>query len=165
MSDDKPVNPAKEKTTWGEVCKQVGFADNLYRTCRGKLGNGFSPAAPFGETFASDGDEGGELDEDFDKQLKKSALPVPPPPADDWKHEPEGFLDGLLHGESAGKWFMWGGAAVVAFLLWRRFFSPAAAPAASSTLSASTLPAPALPASTPIVPLLPVDNAPKSMVG
>lgn len=160
MSDDKPVNPAKEKVTWGEVCKQVGFADNLYRTCRGRLGDGFSPASPFGGAF-SESDEGeGEVGEDFDKQLKKSALPVPPPPPDDWKHEPEGgFLDEFLYGDGVGKWVALGGVAAVAFVLWRKMTTKDTQPVAAPTVA----PQPALSAVSAL-PLLPVDTDSKTVV-
>ncbi len=118
-SDISTGSSAREKTTWGEVCSQVGFADNLYRTCRGKLGKEFSPANTFGSPY----DEVPEEDEDFDRQIKKSALPVPPPPPEDWQYEPEGLAEQFMYGDLPGKILLYGGGAFVLYLLLSRFFS------------------------------------------
>lgn len=110
---------AAEKTTWAEVCKEVGFGENLYRTCRTKLGSDFKPADPLG-------DYDFEEDEDFDKQLRKTALPVPKPPASKKSKKTEpGFLDQLMTGNFdglGGKIALWGGAAVVSAIVLKRVF-------------------------------------------
>ena len=128
---------AEEKITWGEVCQKVGFTDNLYRTCRTKLGSEFVPATPFGGPpmlSSGDGDAGGDDDADddvdFNKKLKKSALPVPPPPPDDWEYEPQGLMDHLMYGDIPGKIIVYTGGALVLWLLWSRF---TAAPAVEKT--------------------------------
>jgi hypothetical protein len=110
-------NPSttREKTTWGEVCSQVGFSDNLYRTCRDKLGASFTPAAPFGFNGMEDGEE--PFGEDFDKQLRSSAQPVPPPPPEGWEPEPEGFMEQILNGDMNGKLLLYGGGAIALWLL------------------------------------------------
>lgn len=101
---------AEEKTTWGEVCSKVGFSDNLYRTCRGKV-PGFEPAGGFsGPRF----DDSSEVEEDFGKKLRRSALPVPPPPPADWKYEPEGLMESLMYG-SATKYILYGSLAAAFF--------------------------------------------------
>ena len=110
---------AEEKTTWGEVCSNVGMSDNLYRTCRDKLGRDFKPADPLGLY-----DEFEEDAEDFDKALRKKALPIPKPPKASKKKEPEaeaGFFDKLLHGDLGGKIAIWGGAAILGAVLVKRF--------------------------------------------
>jgi hypothetical protein len=112
-------NPEKEKTTWGAVCKQVGMSDNLYRTCRDKLGNEFQPNSPFGD-YDYEGDDD-EPEEDFEKQLKKSALPVPAPPPEDWKHEPEGLMEQLMYGDLPKKMMIYGGGALVLWFLWDKY--------------------------------------------
>ena len=110
-------NPAREKVSWGEVCGQVGFADNLYATCRKKLGNAFVPASPFGDV-----DDAGELEEDFSRQIRRTAQPIPPPPPEDWEYQPKGFLDELMYGKTSGKILLFGGGAVVVWLLAQKFF-------------------------------------------
>lgn len=133
-------SPAKEKTTWGVVCQQVGFADNLYRVCREKLGNEFTPSSPFG-------DMGGMYDEDFedadpnfdfDKALKETALPIPKKPPADWKPEPEGLMEQLMDGSLSKKIMIYGGGAVALWLLWDTYLNKktASAPAGTSALSA-----------------------------
>lgn len=141
-----PPNPAKEKTTWGEVCSQVGFADNLYRTCRDKLKDGFQPHNMFGDM--GDYDEEFE-DYDVDKELKKSALPIPKAPPADWKPEPEGFLEQLVSGDLTKKIAIYGGGALLAWYLWDKFMSPPKTTSAPATpaLSAPIATALHLPAS------------------
>ena len=118
---------AEEKVTWGEVCQKVGFADNLYRTCRTKMGSEFTPATPFGGPpmlESGDGDDGGADDDaDFNKKLKKSALPVPPPPPEDWEYEPQGLMDHLMYGEMPRKILTYAGGALVVWLLVSRFLN------------------------------------------
>lgn len=111
---------AEEKTTWGEVCTQVGMSDNLYRTCRDKLGRDFKPADPLG---LYDYDDADEFEEDFDKQLRKKALPIPKPPKASKKKEPEaeGLMGRILHGDLGGKIAIWGGAAILGAVLVKRF--------------------------------------------
>lgn len=131
-----PPNPTKEKTTWGSVCSQVGFADNLYKTCRDKLGNDFTPMSAFG-------DVGGAYDEDFDpdfdfsKELRKTALPVPKAPPKDWKPEPEGFMEQLMSGDLTNKIMLYGGGAIVLWFLYGKYIDkkPASAPAGTSGFS------------------------------
>jgi len=109
---------ADEQTTWGDVCKKVGFSDNLYQTCRDKV-PGYAGAP--NNAFDDVGDD--EDGVDFNKALAKSAKPVPPPPAADWKHEPEGFFEAL----QSNKMLMYGGGAaalLTLFLLWKRFSAP-----------------------------------------
>jgi hypothetical protein len=75
-----------EKTTWPEVCKQVGFRDNLYRTCREKI-DGFT-GFQNGAFDAVDAPE-----EDFETQVLKSALKVPKPPGTSAKKGKRGAAD------------------------------------------------------------------------
>lgn len=119
------ASTGREKTTWGEVCSQVGFSDNLYRICRDKLGATFRPATPFG-AFGEFEEE--PQDEDFDKQLKSSAQPVPPPPPEDWEPEPEGLMEQLLDGDLTGKLLLYGGGAIALWLLIQRFKAQPAYP-------------------------------------
>ncbi len=107
---------ADEQTTWGQVCSNVGFSDNLYRTCRQKVEN-FRPA---GFDAYEDEDEDEEDDEPFGKKIARSALPVPPPPPADWKDDSSFFED--VFGEDATKYMIVGGAAVAAGLVWWFFF-------------------------------------------
>lgn len=123
---ENPSAP-REKTTWGEVCSQVGFSDNLYRTCRDKLGATFTPAAPFGISGMEDGEE--PFGENFDQQLRSSARPVPPPPPEDWEPEPEGLMEQILDGGLTGKLLLYGGGAVALWLLVMRFKAQPAYPA------------------------------------
>lgn len=115
---------AEEPTTWGEVCKKVGFRDNLYRVCRDKVPefNGFAAGA-----FDDRGSEHG--DPDFSSQLAKSALPIPPAPPKDWEPEPEGFLGGMFEDLTAEKVVMYGGLAA---LLWYFFLRKDPSVAAST---------------------------------
>lgn len=128
-----PPSPAKEKTTWGAVCQQVGFADNLYKTCRDKLGNDFTPSSPFGD-LGSAYDEDFDPDFDFDKELGKTAKPVPKAPPKDWEPEPEGFLEQLMTGDLTNKIMLYGGGAFVLWFLWQRLGKKeASAPANAGT--------------------------------
>jgi hypothetical protein len=103
---------ADEQTTWGEVCANVGFSDNLYRTCRKKVpwfqGAGFA---------RHDEDEGEDEDEPFSKRLAKSALPVPEVPPEGWEDVEESLLEDIF-GEDATKYLLAGGIAVAAGLVW-----------------------------------------------
>lgn len=146
-------SPTKEKTTWGAVCKQVGMSDNLYRTCRDKLGNEFQPNSPFGD-YDYEGDDD-EPEEDFDTQLKKSALAVPPPPPEDWKHEPEGLMEQLMYGDLPKKLMIYGGGALVLWFLYDKYMkTPAPAHATGAMLPSNApttvqIPASLLPSATP----------------
>lgn len=85
---------AEDTITWGEVCKQVGFADNLYRTCREKV--------PGFDGFQEMEDED---DFDFDAEIKDHLQPIPEPPPADWKAPDE---------PDYGKWLMYGVGALFA---------------------------------------------------
>jgi hypothetical protein len=140
-----PPNPAKEKTTWGEVCHQVGFADNLYRTCRDKLGNGFQPATPFGADLGGAyDDDDGLNDADLGKAVRQNALPPPPPPPEDWEPEAEGFMEQLMSGELTTKLMLYGGGALLVWFLYDKYMSApktASAPAGTGALKLPQLPA------------------------
>lgn len=114
-----PPNPAKEKTTWGTVCQQVGFADNLYKTCRDKLGNDFQPYSPFGD-IGELGDPEFE-DIDIDKELRGQALAIPKPPPKDWKPEPEGLLEQIMDGSLMNKIMLYGGGAIALWFLYNKY--------------------------------------------
>lgn len=154
-----PPNPSKEKTTWGAVCQQVGFADNLYKTCRDKLGRDFSPSSPFGD-LGSAYDEDFDPDFDFDKELGKTALPVPKAPPKDWEAEPEGFMEQLMSGDLTNKIMLYGGGALVLYFLWSKLGKKeASAPAAAGTSALASPIATALHLPTPHV----SDNAPTTL--
>lgn len=140
-----PPNPAREKTTWGDVCRQVGFADNLYRTCRDKLGNDFSPHSPFGD-IGSAYDMDFE-DVDIDRQLRGQALAIPPPPDEDGSEE-LGFFEQLMDGSITNKVMVYGGGALVLWYLYDKFLrdKPVSAPAQKPALSAVPSPARSAPA-------------------
>ena len=124
-----PKTPADEKVSWGEVCSKTKFGDGLYQSCRDKLPDftGFAGGIYDEETE--------EPDEDFDKTLRRHALPVPPPPRargarreveiadedvdEELSDEDEGLVAGIMHGD-LGKYLMLGGAA--ALLAWWFFF-------------------------------------------
>ena len=124
---------AEDPTTWGEVCKNVGFSDNLYRTCRknvpefnGFAGGGAPPQEPPGP--------------DFGVQLAGSALPVPPPPPADWQPEAgdSGFMEGMFGDLTPEKIAMYGG---VAALIWWFFMrNKNEAPAATTEQKPVTSP-------------------------
>ena len=124
-----PPNPAKEKTTWGEVCRQVGFADNLYRPCREKLGSSFTPAG--GDMGAYDEDFE-EDDIDIDRAVRKSALAVPPEPPKDWKYEPQGILEQFMYGDLTTKIMLYGGGALALWFAYDKFFGKKASSAPST---------------------------------
>lgn len=148
-----PPNPAKERTTWGDVCRQVGFADNLYRTCRDKLGSDFSPSSPFGDdmgAYDDDFGDGGDEDFDIDKAVRKSALAVPEAPPADWKYKPEGFIDHLMYGDLPTKIMIYGGGALALWFLYDKFVSGKKAASAPGTAGMSALSA--LAAGTPTSP-------------
>lgn len=130
-----PPNPSKEKTTWGSVCQQVGFADNLYKTCRDKLGRDFQPSSPFGDMNSAYDEEFEDVD--FDKQLRKTALPIPKAPAKDWKpDESEGLMAQLMDGSLSKKIMLYGGGALLLWYLWDKLGKKeASAPAGTSALS------------------------------
>lgn len=111
---------AEDKTTWGEVCSNVGMSDNLYRTCRDKIGRDFKPANPLGLGLYDDGEED---DFDIDKALKKKALPVPKAPPKDWEPEPEGVLGFLQTASLASKVAIFGGLAVVGAVILKHVLS------------------------------------------
>jgi len=90
---------ADETTTWGEVCKKVGFSDNLYRTCREKV-SGFDGLG-LGGLDEMDPDD----DYDFDAEIKGHLQPIPEPPGSDWTPPPEA---------DPAKWIMYGMAALFA---------------------------------------------------
>lgn len=108
---------AENQISVREVCRQVGFADNLYKYCRKN-----DPDFPLGGAPLAFGrapeegagmEEGGPDSEGFDKELAASALAVPPPPAADWKPQPEGFFEDLpikqilmYGGVAAAAWFI-----------------------------------------------------------
>ncbi len=103
---------ADEQTTWGEICSNVGFSDNLYRKCRQKV-PGFQGAG-----FARlDDDEDDYEDEPFSKRLAKSALPVPEVPPEGWEDVETSMLEDIF-GEDATKYMLAGGIAVAASLVW-----------------------------------------------
>lgn len=101
-----------DETTWGEVCRKVGFSDNLYKDCRknvpGFMGGGMSNRS-FDEV--PEDDDYGPDSKGFAKQLRDSALEIPPPPSSDWKDEDGGFFSMF----PIQKILMYGG---VAGLLW-----------------------------------------------
>ncbi len=103
---------AEDPTTWGEVCRKVGFSDNLHRDCRKHV-----PDHPLGGMPNSSFDEGvadyGPDSTGFDKDLAGSALAVPPPPPADWEPEPEGFFEEL----PIKQILMYGSAAALIWLL------------------------------------------------
>lgn len=104
---------AEDQISVGEICRQVGFADNLYKYCR-KNDSDFplgGAAAVFNSKPADETEEGGPDSEGFDKELAASALAVPPPPAADWKPEPEGLFEAL----PIKQILMYGGVAAVAW--------------------------------------------------
>lgn len=132
-----PPSPAKEKTTWGAVCQQVGFADNLYKVCRDRLGNDFTPSSPFGD-LGSAYDEDFDPDYDFDKALRSSILPPPKAPPKNWKPEPEGLMEQFMSGDLTNKIMLYGGGAIVLYFLYDKYLNKkeASAPAGTSGLSA-----------------------------
>jgi hypothetical protein len=79
-----------------------------------------------------DREEEEDFEEDFGKLLRSSAKDIPPPPAKDWKYEPEGVMEGLLYGNK-GKMLLYGGLAALAYWFIVRpklaAMMPAAAPA------------------------------------
>ena len=113
---------AEEQTTWGEVCSKVGFSDNLYQTCRDKV-----PGYTGTPNSAFDSVEDVE-EEDFGKALRKSAKPVPAPPAADWQPEPEGFFEAL----KSNKMLMYGGIGGIAALAFWLMRSRSRAPQQAS---------------------------------
>jgi hypothetical protein len=132
--------PAEEKVTWGEVCKQVGFKDNLYRTCREKV----TDWKPTG--FAN-----GAFDEvpepDFTRRLSKTAVAIPKPPGpgdeddedEDEDEEDEEDDEGMFFGLPVQKLLVYGGVAAVAyFLLMRKNATPATAPKTATATSSTT---------------------------
>jgi hypothetical protein len=106
---------ADEKVSWGEVCKKVGFSDNLYRVCKDKVGAEFNGGAPLALSNG-ESDEDGESNEDFGKRLRKSAKPIPPPPPEDWEQEPEGLMEQVMYGD-LGKYLIYSGIAALVFWL------------------------------------------------
>lgn len=126
-------DPSKEKTSWGAVCQQVGFADNLYKTCRDKLGRDFQPSSPFGDMGSAYDEEFEDID--FDKQLRKAALPIPKAPSKNWKpEEPEGLMEQLMDGSLSKKIMLYGGGALVLWYLWDKLGKKeASAPTAAGT--------------------------------
>ena len=107
---------ADEQTTWGEICSNVGFSDNLYRTCRKKV-PGFQGAG-FARLNDEDEDEDDyEDDEPFSKRIAKSALPVPEVPPEGWEDVESSLLEDVF-GEDATKYLLAGGIAVAAGLVW-----------------------------------------------
>ena len=111
MRTPRPTSEsANEKTSWGEACQRVKYGDGLYQSCRDKV--------PEFTGFAG-GRYDEEPEEDFDKQIRRSALPIPDPPklgevAGD-EDEKISFIDDLMHGD-LGKYVLYGG--VAAALVW-----------------------------------------------
>ncbi len=103
----------EDPTTWGEVCKNVGFGENLYRTCREKVPEykGFA-----GGAFDDRGPQ--EPQGDFSTQLTQSALAIPAPPPEGWEAEPEGFFDAMFETLTPERVVMYGG---IAALIWYFF--------------------------------------------
>jgi hypothetical protein len=119
---------AEDSTTWGEVCKNVGFRDNLYRVCRDKVPD-FTGTAGLAVRSAED-------DRDFDKQLSKRALPIPEPPGADWEPEDDGnFFSEMFEDFTAEKLVIYGGlaAAIWWFFLREDPAKAAQLPAGSAT--------------------------------
>lgn len=107
---------AEDSTSWSEVCRKVGFSDNLYRDCRKNvpdypLGGAGAPNSAFDSI--PEVEDFGPDSSGFDKQLAGSALAAPPPPAADWKPEPEGFFEEL----NLQKVLMYGGVAALIWVL------------------------------------------------
>jgi hypothetical protein len=127
---------AEDPTTWGEVCKNVGFRDNLYRTCREKVPEFVTGAS----LMRAPGDDEGA--EDFDKRLFKKALPIPAPPSADWAEEEEedGFLS-FLEEFSIEKIVVYGGLAAAIWWFFLRNPQSAAAQPATSAAPAAAQPA------------------------
>ena len=109
MSDDN--------TTWTEICQKVYWGEGLYQSCRDKV-EGFTGF----QNGAFDEELEQEDSEDFDKLLRRSAQPIPDPPASTRKKKkskkPEGLsgvIDEVMHGE-LGRYLLFGGGA--ALLAW-----------------------------------------------
>lgn len=107
-SAPRTISPDKVKVSWGTVCQEVGFRDNLYRTCREKIPN-FT-----GLGLSRYDHEEEDLGEDFGKLLRQSAKDIPPPPPEDWKFEPEGLAEQLLYGNKV-KFAIYGSLAALVY--------------------------------------------------
>ena len=101
---------SEDSTTWGEVCKNVGFGENLYRSCREKV-----PSYNGGlSTYDQVPDE---PTADFGKQLAASALSIPEPPPADWKAPPEDTFLGPFNMQQI---LLYGGLAAAVYWFFMR---------------------------------------------